>query len=330
MSDINQIKNNIKEELKEAKPSKTKILHNLYELRIKDEYKHLSDSEYLDILSEIYELSPKFFLKSIYPKISASKNPSFRSVKNKIIKHIMENVSLGSGDQILNNIKKELEKAPSTISKENILSFLFHEQLVSYSEFYNIVGETFKFNPEYYMKKLYGDVRKRILKLYGEEKLNEMEKYIIEKYCLYDGEQLLDVFYGNVRQIPKKKSQEVNILGRFYITNNRIISQGELFGMPYTGLYLPFLGQTGIVSAKKRERKERPIKNKIASSIQQEIPCYGYNISYKNLFNLKKKKNLEYQLKKENKTIVIKIRLPKENRAEHLDILYDILNKEQI
>jgi len=303
MSDINQIKNNIKEELKEAKPSKTKILHNLYELRIKDEYKHLSDSEYLDILSEIYELSPKFFLKSIYPKISASKNPSFRSVKNKIIKHIMENVSLGSGDQILNNIKKELEKAPSTISKEN---------------------------PEYYMKKLYGDVRKRILKLYGEEKLNEMEKYIIEKYCLYDGEQLLDVFYGNVRQIPKKKSQEVNILGRFYITNNRIISQGELFGMPYTGLYLPFLGQTGIVSAKKRERKERPIKNKIASSIQQEIPCYGYNISYKNLFNLKKKKNLEYQLKRENKTIVIKIRLPKENRAEHLDILYDILNKEQI
>lgn len=48
------------------------------------------------------------------------------------------------------------------------------------------------------MKELYKVVRKRTRKLYGVDKLKEMEKTIIEQFCLYDGEQILLEFNGQV------------------------------------------------------------------------------------------------------------------------------------
>ena len=94
-----------------------------------------------------------------------------------------------SGDinQIANKIYEEMSSADRSITR--VVTYLQdlqtkeEYQSLTDSEFYDIVGETFKLNPSIFMKTLYGDWR-----FYKNINGSEMEKYILEKYCLYDGE----------------------------------------------------------------------------------------------------------------------------------------------
>ena len=62
---------------------------------------------------------------------------------------------------------------------------------VPQAEFFNIIGENFNRNPKYYMRTLYKGIKKKMRKLNGRDTLKEMEKYLIETYCLYPGEKIL-------------------------------------------------------------------------------------------------------------------------------------------
>jgi len=161
--------------------------------------------------------------------------------------------------QIKNKIKEEFEKGKPSSSK--ILSYLtgfrIYEEGYEFDakdewrylpdrEFFDFMGETFKLNPEFYMKNLYKGVRKKLskdiktmrknrgisLRDLGEDfkekgfgfmaRLGEMDKYIFEKYCLLDGEQILldtsgGISWGNASSF-----------GTLYVTNYRIISQGSI------------------------------------------------------------------------------------------------------
>ena len=110
----------------------------------------------------------------------------------------------------------------------------------SESEFFDIVGEAFKSNPEFYMENLDKEVIKRVKKLYGDEILKEMEKYL-EKFRLYDGEQILFVSEGGIKQIRtarvepsgqiKLETAPVSVSiksGHIVVTNYRLIIQGKL------------------------------------------------------------------------------------------------------
>lgn len=69
MSDINLIMNNIKEIFEKsiaASIKKKKILSHLFNLRVKEEFQNLSDSEFFDIVREIYNFKPQFFIKWLY------------------------------------------------------------------------------------------------------------------------------------------------------------------------------------------------------------------------------------------------------------------------
>lgn len=214
---------------------------------------------------------------------------------------------MSDSNQILNIIKEELQKPKPNSSK--ILNTLLdlrskaEFQQFSDSEFFNIVGETFNLNPEFFMKELYKSFRKKIGKLIGAEKLKEMEKYILEKYCLHEGEQIFLEFNGNFVQ-NKKMTQPIFLdSASIFITNDRIIGQGKL-----KGLY-----------------------NKYSS----ELAFYGYVFPIKNIHKLRKvRNNIRYRVMVGNSSSEINLKIAlgesQAKREENIDKLFEMLSKEVV
>jgi hypothetical protein len=103
----------------------------------------------------------------------------------------------------MNNIKEGLKMEKSSAIKY-ILSYLDdlkvkeEYQYLSDSDFFDIIGETFKLDPKFFLDSLYPKIWD---KLYADEGRRKMERYIIEKYCLYSGEQILYECDGSIEQI---------------------------------------------------------------------------------------------------------------------------------
>jgi len=169
---------------------------------------------------------------------------------------------------------------------------------VSDSEFFDIVGEAFKSNPEDYMKNLYGEVRERVINLYGDEKLKEMEKYLLVKFSLYDDEQILFESEGRIIQLNtaettpsgkiKLNTHPVSVSiksGSIVVTNYRLIVQGKLKASGGGSMTFPLLSA---ISGAPASRRDEIRKILIVSSTQQELPCYGYQFPIQNHFGLEK------------------------------------------
>jgi len=245
---------------------------------------------------------------------------------------------LSSIDQVKNNIKEELEKINP--SPKEILSRLFNLHILTEgvkfnpkdewryipdTDYFDIVGDIFNFNQEFYMKHLYNKVRlklekdmrksrgisfkasiKEFKKKLKEEgyvgKLVEMDKYIFEKFCLNDGEQILLKSGGIIQGVGE-------IFGVFYVTNNRIISLGQRFL---------------ITLKKKRER---------VNNFSTQQKCYGYVVPIKNLSKLKKRKygvSYNVELNGRARTIRIQINIKLPNREEHINQIFEFLSKRSI
>ena len=192
-------------------------------------------------------------------------------------------------NQIMNNVKEEITRPQP--SRDRIISYL-HDlrtkeeyQSLSDSDYYDIVGKTFKLNPEYFMKFIYG-----ARKLYEKVNKKEMEKYIIEKYCLYDGEEILYECHGSIKQSTGESDVAVSVSkGFLFVTTHRIIAQGTIKvsgGHDILGpgtIFLPLVWAT-FSGISKRARGKTDL---IESSLDQELPCYGYQFQIKNHVNLK-------------------------------------------
>ncbi|MFX1410548.1 MAG: hypothetical protein ACFFA6_09360 [Promethearchaeota archaeon] len=101
---------------------------------------------------------------------------------------------MSDADLIMDKIREELKKGLP--SKRKILSYLVDllnkDKYPSLSDFevYDIVGDTYKLILNYKLNlkmlftPVYKDVKKRIKKLYGKEKILKMEQYLEEKYGL--------------------------------------------------------------------------------------------------------------------------------------------------
>lgn len=186
---------------------------------------------------------------------------------------------------IINNIKEEITSAnPSSkriISQLNELKSKEEYKPLSDTEFYDIVGEIFKLNPEFFMNSIYPKINTR-----------EMAKSIVEKFCLYEGEQILSEFEGDIKQVDDIRSNlSVSVKGgTIIVTNYRIIAQGKLKAK---GGELPegfFFWTMGFWKSGASERAKS--KEGISDhSLDQEIPCYGYQFKKKDLFGLGKTSN---------------------------------------
>ena len=218
--------------------------------------------------------------------------------------------------QVMESIKEAFEnmhKNPS-IYKKKILTYIFdlrakeEYQDLSDSEVYDIVEEAFKLNPENFMKHVYYDLRKKFSKRYGDEKLKEMEKYILEKYYFHEGEQIFFEFNGKIVQ-NRKMTQPIGFFksASIFFTNDRIIAQGKLEGS--WRLY------------------------KIYSP---ELVVYGYVFPNKNVFKLRKSSTIssntiKYRVMVDNRPSEIMIKILEKSQAKREELndkLFEMLSKE--
>jgi hypothetical protein len=217
---------------------------------------------------------------------------------------------------------------------------------LSDSEFFDIVGETFKLDPDYFMRAIFIPFRNKIDIIIGSSRRKEMEDYIIRNFCFYEGEQILykcegtisNTEIGNWDKSGKYKSAysvlalykgsnpiKVSVKSaRLIFTNFRIIAQGKLhvrggqereltiWGILGGDLSYMFSG-----GSKRAESK----KNLIKSS---EIPLYGYNFQIvRKVIRLSRSIMYRIIINDRNCEISIKPKYP-----SHLDKIFEILCKD--
>jgi len=184
-----------------------------------------------------------------------------------------------TSNQYIIRIKNALErKKPSGVEIRDYLTTLQVDKSLSTFEFFDVVGETYQLNPTFFMLSIYPKMRRKFGKIYKNEGMRVMDKYILEKFCLDEGEQIKHEFYGTVKlKVPKKYVIRI-INGTFYVTNRRIIAQGKLgFDLNLsTGQAILEFGGGSTKNPKKA------LKHYI-SSLKS---CYGYSIPIKNLYRL--------------------------------------------
>ncbi|MHA1987465.1 MAG: hypothetical protein ACW98D_12580 [Promethearchaeota archaeon] len=210
--------------------------------------------------------------------------------------------------QVMTRIKEEFQQLrPNNYTILNILSDLRSKgeyQHLSDSEFFDIVGKTLEINPEFFMNKVYSAFRKKMTRLLRDQKVNKMDKELMERFCFLEGEQILFECKGKLAQNKKMTPPIYITSASFFFTNFRIIAQGKLKGPYY-------------------------------KYIQEEIPSYGYILPTKNLFRLKKgRSDIKYRVNVENSYSEILIKLPlgesQAHRDEKLNKIYEILSKEEV
>ena len=236
--------------------------------------------------------------------------------------------------QIIINIKKEIAKTFPSISHIFDCFRVLKEEVSPDTAYYDIVGEIFKFNPNFYMDFIYPKM-----------KSSEMARYIVETYSLYEGERIIYEFRGKItKSKPTSFSQPfVYIRGAtIYITNYRIIAQGKL--SVGGGKEISHSALENVIREQRAKKgRNREKKNMRNISISQDLPCYGYQFRSRNHFGLKKKsKSVKYRVFNSSQFWIdpssrwatserfyeaitdIKIKPPKNQVSE----LYDILRKD--
>jgi len=359
MSDVNLIKDKIREELEKGMPSKRKILSYLLDLLKKDKYPSLSDFEFYDIVGYTYKLNLNYklnleiFFYPIYDALKKKIKKLYGKEKRlEMEQYLIKNYGLFNAEhilnRILNKIKKEYEQAPSKdlnrmldlkLKILDIYSDLLSKeeyQHLSDSDFNFFVGETFKLNPEFFMDSLYGVLRQRM------EKKNrlEMDKYVIENYSLIEGEHIIYECNGNIKFVDfqnVKPSGGLKFGGRIpasvrvtsgsiFLTNYRLIAQGILDTKG--GRYHQFQYGITVMVLSGGSRRSKALKTILESS-----PIYGFQFPIRNHIFLKKKWNgVSYQCIQDNQLKILHIKLTSKTsqakREEQINAIFKILSKD--
>jgi fructosamine-3-kinase len=247
------------------------------------------------------------------------------SVKIKI-----SNIETNTPNQVMDSIKRALEmRKPSQMEILANLYTLQANNSLSNFEFFDKIGETYQLNPMFFMLSIYPKIRRKFSKIYGDEGTRVMHKYILEKFCLDKGEQIIYELNGKIRQkVPKKYT--INVLhGTIYLTNYRIVAHGKFAFIPYqsTGGVIFDLCIGGSSKA--------PKEAKIAY-ISRSTPCYGYSFPIKNLYGLINPSafnnhNLSYSVKQDENLYNddCRITIDASKKEDYGDKLFAILDKFQ-
>jgi hypothetical protein len=129
--------------------------------------------------------------------------------------------------ELINNQKQEefIENNIKVINSSNVKRILWdvYEKVkeLDIKIFYDFLGEVFLKKPHLNEDKIF----KKYFKLIKKEKFPpdvqlELEAYLIEKYCIFDNEEILLSFHGEI------KHHKVLFTGRVFLTNFRIIVIG--------------------------------------------------------------------------------------------------------
>lgn len=234
------------------------------------------------------------------------------SDRNEILS-LMRSQKVRKVSKILSNLFKNASSSSERLEICDLIGVM----LSSYSESFLSMSET------YFEKKI------RNLLLLSE--LYEMDKYILEKYCLYAGENILLSFYG---KITHTKSV---ITGRLYLTPNRLIICGHRKEKKFTVSQTWKSSPTTIGGVIKLQKKGSPemleifrrlaIRKNINRAVHQKLyiihsenkPYYGNQYLIMNA----------YSIKKEEKKISFSIPSEFENKEIAVDITVEPMNEKE-
>jgi hypothetical protein len=207
-------------------------------------------------------------------------------------------------------------------------------------EKFDFIVKSFKLDPKLFMEKFYDLISESMDSIYGNEKSWEIVKGIIKKYCLYEGEQILYEFIGDIRQETSKFEVEI-IDGRLLLTNYRFIVNGNLKTRGFArGTFLSAnlfgaLIDGVIVSVRRARQKANAITDLTNSSAHQRLPCFGYEFPIKNVYGLKKVMSytINYMGKLDDINYLLKVSAIGRNsdiptNTTHRDNIFEILSKE--
>ena len=212
-------------------------------------------------------------------------------------------------------IEKALEMKKSSELRNHLYALQIDNSLSDF-EFFDVIGDIYRRAPVFFMLEIYPKIKSKFRKVYGNEGSRVMDKYILEKFGLDEGEQILFEFDGEILLTALKQFKfEVN-KGRIFVTNHRLIAHGNcLF--------------TLIVGA----GNERAFRSYISTDHTYLKPCYGYSFPIKNLYSLTPLSDFQRQNKKRKLTyfsIGRKIEINPSKKENTLDRLYEILNEFQM
>ncbi len=226
----------------------------------------------------------------------------------------MSEVSLAT-----NRIEEELKK--TNPSKKKILNYLYDLQLYDF-EFLNLIGETYKLNPLFFMRILYSNIWKKMGKLLGKGGRNRAGRYIVENYCLRGGEQILYEYEGAIKKKRplQKPTLKISVsMGVVFITNHRIIAQGKLAVEELLQARSAPTTIGGGTSGSERHKERKTAKEYLSETSDL---CFGYAFPIKPLSNLKRSgKKLSYNLVGGRITLTAK--------KEQIDKIFHILEQFQ-
>ncbi|MBW2966263.1 zinc ribbon domain-containing protein [Candidatus Woesearchaeota archaeon] len=224
-------------------------------------------------------------------------------------------------NQVKHSIKEIIQRSMTPSNrKKKIVSLLF--DYVSEKNFLDIIMESFKLNPEFFKGWLYEDLMRKVEKSYGNKKRKEFEIVIIEKYCLFNGEQILYVCKGNISQKRRRSYRFYVDQGRLFVTTDRIIALGRL---------RVFESKSSLFFSFREYEKDKDFM--MGLSGQKELLFFGYQFPISNRYNLEKKsRSIKYEV---NQSTYIEISFTKSMNStysieERRDRLFEILDKEII
>ncbi|MFX1257682.1 MAG: hypothetical protein ACFFAN_07485 [Promethearchaeota archaeon] len=192
----------------------------------------------------------------------------------------------------LNNIREELKiKMENAKYKKvrSILNNLISKSGLTKEQISDIIAETCFLNDHSFMLEVYPKVRKKIANKFSSQGEVEIEYYIVNKYCLYDKEKIIEHFFCDIK---REKNEWFNFNGAVILTNLRLIIYGKPmryeFGMPNWDIEV-----TNGACNKSLENIFQSIGQLFVAK-----PCYGYQFPILGAYKLSSnKKDLTFSMK---------------------------------
>ena len=226
-------------------------------------------------------------------------------------------------------------KKAKTLGKE--LAAMLNSGQVNFYQFGDFIAEFLRADAEFFMEKVNSIFAKASKLPFGD--LLELDKYILEKYCLMPNEQILKVVNGVVYE------KKLMAMGRIFLTNFRLI----VCGHQQTRSAQQTVGRRGglievairgAVTSKRKHIRKAINRALSAETTAHNVLEWGYVYPVTNALKLKRAKNaVRYDIIIETEKKPIKLNLQvmpqrvrkedklqfKERAQDFLDELYKVL-----
>ena len=123
-------------------------------------------------------------------------------------------------EQLLATIQQEIAGGKGKKVAKSIIDALNNTPIGQRNEIYDVIAKISSQNTEFFNKEIYYPFELELLGISKAERI-DMDLYLINQYCLFEGEQVQARIYGTVMENFSKVE-----LGRIYITPYRIIVTG--------------------------------------------------------------------------------------------------------